>query len=89
MQQLLRSGPVLQLGWVVALSVLVPLGLGIVLDRRFDTAPLFILVGALVGILASTVSAVRIASRTIDALGRLPDRGESRPEPPEGKEDRA
>jgi F0F1-type ATP synthase assembly protein I len=88
MKQLLRSGPLLQLSWFVALSTLVPLALGILLDRRFGTAPLFILVGAAVGIIASTVGAVRIASRAIDALGHENlHPAEPLDESDEGKED--
>ena len=60
------------MGWIVALSTLVPLGLGVLLDRRLGTAPLFIIIGAVFGILASTIGAVRIATRTIDALGERP-----------------
>ena len=59
MKDLLTSTSLLQLGWIVALSTLIPLGVGVLLDRRFGTAPLFILVGALVGIIGSTVAAVR------------------------------
>ena len=72
MKEIRNLGPLLQLGWVVALSVLLPLGLGIWLDRRLGTAPLFILVGALAGIIAGTIGAVRVATRTIEALGRPP-----------------
>jgi F0F1-type ATP synthase assembly protein I len=70
------------------MSILIPLGIGIWLDRRLGTAPLFILIGALVGILASTIGAVRIASRTIEALGNLPDTGSS-PDEVNRKEDQA
>jgi F0F1-type ATP synthase assembly protein I len=74
MKDLIKSGPLLQLGWVVALSALLPIGLGLALDRRLGTAPLFIIVGALVGILASTIGAVRIATRAIDAVAdRTPE----------------
>jgi F0F1-type ATP synthase assembly protein I len=69
-KDLLRAGPLLQMGWLVALSVLIPLGIGLLLDRRFGTAPLFVIVGALLGILTSTVTAVRITTRTIEALSR-------------------
>ncbi len=72
MKDLLSSTPLLQMGWIVALSTLVPLGVGVVLDRRLGTAPLFIIIGAVIGILASTIGAVRVASRTIDALGNRP-----------------
>jgi len=57
---------------VVILSTAVPLGLGFWIDRRFDTAPLFVFIGALAGIIAGTVGIVRIAVRTIDAVARLP-----------------
>ena len=72
MKDLLSSTPLLQLGWVVALSTLIPLGVGVFLDRRLGTAPLFIIIGAAVGILASTIGAVRITTRTLDALGKRP-----------------
>ena len=88
MQQLRNLGPLLQMGWVVALSTLIPLGAGIWLDRRLGTAPLFILIGALVGIIAGTVGAVRIATRTIDILGRPPAKPGS-PDEDDGKEDHA
>jgi F0F1-type ATP synthase assembly protein I len=83
-KQLGAFGLALQLGWVVALATLIPLGLGVWLDRQFGTAPLFILIGALVGIGASTVAAVRIVVRNIETLGKnetAPSAG--------GKEDRA
>jgi hypothetical protein len=72
MKDLLSSTPLLQMGWIVALSTLIPLGVGVFLDRRLGTAPLFIIIGAAIGILASTIGAVRIATRTIDALGKPP-----------------
>lgn len=52
-----------QLGWVVALSLLIPLGIGLWLDRRMGTTPLFIIVGMLVGVLSATVGTARIALR--------------------------
>jgi F0F1-type ATP synthase assembly protein I len=58
----------LQLSWVIALSTLLPLGAGILIDRVFHTAPLFILIGGLIGILAGTVGAVRITTRAIESL---------------------
>ncbi len=81
----LRSyGILFQLGWVVALSVLIPLGLGLWLDHRFSTSPLFILVGALLGILASTFGVVRVATR---AMGRFGDSGQAETDEPNRKED--
>ena len=87
MKDLLTSTSLLQLGWTVALSTLIPLGVGVLLDRRFDTAPLFILVGALVGIIGSTVAAVRISGRTIDALGDRPAQPGAEDGPVAGKEE--
>lgn len=70
MKDIVKSSPLLQMGWVVAFSVLAPLGVGLLLDRRFGTAPLFIIVGALIGILASTVGAVRVTNRAIESLAQ-------------------
>jgi F0F1-type ATP synthase assembly protein I len=86
-KDLLESTPLLQMGWIVAFSTLLPLGIGVLLDRRFGTAPLFILIGAVVGIILSTVGAVRLASRTIDALGERPARPDTENGPVRGKED--
>lgn len=59
----------LRMGSMVALALLLPLGLGLWLDRRLGTGLLCVFVGALVGILAATVITVRIAGRQIEALG--------------------
>ncbi len=43
-----RSSAALQLvavGWYVALSLLIPTGIGYLVDRKFETTPLFMLVG--------------------------------------------
>ena len=74
---------------VVLFSTLVPLGLGIWLDRRFNMAPVFVLIGALIGILGGTVGVVRIASRMLDALGRMSQSKARAEEEAVGKEDRA
>jgi F0F1-type ATP synthase assembly protein I len=73
LKQIRNIGPFLQMGWLVAFSTLVPLGIGVWLDRQLGTAPLFILISALVGILAATIGAVRVAIRTIEGLGVPPD----------------
>jgi F0F1-type ATP synthase assembly protein I len=87
MRDLLTSTPLLQMAWIVALCAFVPLGIGVLLDRRLQTAPLFIIIGAAVGILASTIGAVRIATRTIDALGSRPPSEHQPAERAEQKED--
>lgn len=68
MKNLGRLGMMLQLGWTVALAVLVPLGLGLWLDSRFSTSPLFILIGAMLGIVTATVGVVRVTTRAMDEL---------------------
>ena len=87
MKDLIKAGPLLQMGWVVALSALLPVAVGLLLDDRLGSAPLFVIVGALLGILASTFGAVRIATRAIDALGRRPTDAEHPPAQAEQKED--
>jgi F0F1-type ATP synthase assembly protein I len=52
------------LAWTMLFSLLLPLLAGIWLDRRLDTAPLFILIGAVLGILGATVGVARMALRT-------------------------
>jgi len=77
------------MGWVVAFSTLVPLGLGILLDRQFGTAPLFVLALAPFGIIGGTIGVVRIANRKLDALG-APPQAEANPDSPaNGEEDGA
>jgi F0F1-type ATP synthase assembly protein I len=45
-------------------SLLLPLLGGIWLDNKLNTAPLFILIGAMLGILAATVGVARMVLRT-------------------------
>jgi F0F1-type ATP synthase assembly protein I len=80
----------LQAAWMVALALSLPLGFGIWLDRRVGATPLFLVAGAVLGIIVATVSAVWVASREIAALGALPE-AESAPEEKQekGKEDTA
>jgi F0F1-type ATP synthase assembly protein I len=52
------------LGWTMLFSLLLPLLGGIWLDRELDTAPLFTLIGAVLGMLAATVGVARITLRT-------------------------
>ena len=87
MRDLLTSTPLLKLAWIVALCALIPLGIGVLLDSRLHTAPLFMIIGAAVGILASTIGAVRIATRTLDALGNRPPSVQQPAERAEQKEE--
>ena len=52
------------LSWTMLFSLLLPLLGGIWLDNKLDTAPLFVLIGATLGILAATVGVARMALRT-------------------------
>ncbi len=63
-------GMLLHLGWTFALAVLIPLAIGLWIDHRLSTSPLFIFVGALLGILIATVGVVRVTTRAIDGLGK-------------------
>jgi F0F1-type ATP synthase assembly protein I len=69
MKDLRSHDTLIQLGWVVSLAVLVPLFLGVLLDRQLSTSPLFILVGGMSGALAATVGIVRVTARAIDGFG--------------------
>ena len=77
------------MGWVVALSILIPLGLGILLDHRFGTTPLFVLVLAPFGIIGGTIGVVWIASRRLEALGTPPQVEANPDSPANGEEDGA
>ena len=77
------------MGGVFILSTLVPLGLGVWLDHRFGTAPLFVLVCASIGIIAGIIGIVWIASRTLAALGTPPEAKTDLVSPVNGEEDRA
>jgi F0F1-type ATP synthase assembly protein I len=77
------------MGLVVALATLVPLGLGLLLDRHFGTAPLFVLVLAPFGIIGGTIGVVRIASRRLESLGAVPQADVSSDSPASGEEDGA
>ncbi len=52
------------LSWTMLFSLLLPLLGGVWLDNKLNTAPLFILIGATLGILAATVGVARMALRT-------------------------
>jgi hypothetical protein len=85
-----KGKAVRRMAWMVALALILPLGVGLWLDRRSNSAPLFVLAGALVGILAATVGAVWVASREIEALAAPRETSPAPAERQEGdKEDTA
>jgi len=67
------------LSWTMLFSLLLPLVGGIWLDNKLNTAPLFILIGATLGILAATVGVARMALRTFSQF--IPEE----PEQPSGE----
>ena len=74
------------LSWTMVFSLLIPLLAGIWLDNKLNTAPLFILIGAILGILAATVGVARMAIRTFAQIVpevQEQDAGENGKEEPE------
>lgn len=64
----------LNLGWTMLFSLLIPLLIGLWLDNRLNTSPLFVLIGALLGILAATVGVARMTLRIFArAAGSSPE----------------
>ena len=63
-------GEGLQLSWALLFSLLIPLLAGIWLDKKLDTAPLFILIGMILGILTATVGVARMVIRTFAQANR-------------------
>lgn len=76
----------MNLGWTMLFSLIIPLLAGIWLDNKLQTAPLFILIGAGLGILASTLGVARMAMRTFrsvddgDKVHETEANGEEEPE---------
>jgi len=75
----------MNLSWTMLFSLLIPLLAGIWLDNKLGSAPLFILIGALLGILAATVGVARIAIRSFhpavgDEADQSQTKGEEEPE---------
>lgn len=61
----------LNLSWTMLFSLLIPLLVGIWIDKRLSTMPLFTLIGALLGILAATVGVARMTLRAFSqAVGQ-------------------
>lgn len=61
----------LNLSWTMLFSLLLPLLAGLWLDKRLETSPLFVLIGAALGILAATLGVARMTIRTFsEAVGQ-------------------
>jgi len=64
MQDMLEALRLLQVGWIIAFSVLLPLLGGVWLDRQFGTSPCLAFVGVIVGILLAVVGVARVLGPT-------------------------
>ncbi len=65
-------GFAMQLSFTLLLAVLIPLGIGIWLTIKLHS-PVFVLVGAVVGILAATVGVSRMIKRMYGPKAKAPD----------------
>jgi F0F1-type ATP synthase assembly protein I len=61
-----------QLGWVVALWLLVPTGIGLGLDNWLATSPLLAALGGLIGVVAASVNVVRMTTHSMANMGKSP-----------------
>ena len=89
MKKRLGKNPLPQLVAVVCLAILAPLGLGLMLDYLFGTAPLGLFVCAVIGIMAATIGIVRITTRHMAVLAPPATSAGSPDEGSNEKEDRA
>jgi F0F1-type ATP synthase assembly protein I len=72
------------LSWTMLFSLLLPLLGGIWLDKKLGTVPLFILIGATMGILAATIGVARMTLRT---FGQIAPKDLEQPPGENGKEE--
>jgi F0F1-type ATP synthase assembly protein I len=63
MKQWRGLGLAMELSWTLLFSLLIPLLLGIWLDKTLNTSPIFVLVGVFFGILAATLGMARLVMR--------------------------
>jgi F0F1-type ATP synthase assembly protein I len=63
MKQWNAFGLAMQLSWTLLFSLLIPLLIGIWLDRHFGIEPWGVLAGTGLGVLAATVGVARVAIR--------------------------
>lgn len=57
-------GLAMNMSWTMLFSLLLPLLAGVWLDKKLGTVPLFILIGAILGISAATIGVARMTIRT-------------------------
>ena len=58
----------LNLSWTMLFSLLIPLLVGIWLDKKLGTMPLFVLIGAILGIMAATIGVARMTLRAFSTV---------------------
>jgi hypothetical protein len=71
----------MNLSWTMLFSLLIPLLAGIWLDNKLGTVPLFILIGAILGISAATIGVARMTIRTFGKTTKAYDAVRDAPKP--------
>lgn len=62
-RSLQKAGPILHMGWSIAISVTLGAGLGYWLDKHFGTSPWLLIAGSILGIAAGFVELIRVTSK--------------------------
>lgn len=62
------------IGWYFAISILLGIAVGLWLDSKADTDPLFTLIGLLVGLVVAFVGGYRMLADTVLRQNRREDR---------------
>jgi len=58
----------LNMSWTLLFSLVIPLLVGIWLDKRLGSSPLFVLIGAVLGIFAAAVGVAHMVLRTFSQV---------------------
>ena len=69
-------GLAMNMSWTMLFSLMIPLLAGLWLDKQLGTAPLFILIGAVLGISAATIGVARMTIRSFGKTSETLDRVE-------------
>ena len=75
----------MNMSWTMLFSLLIPLLAGVWLDKKLGTVPLFILIGAILGISAATIGVARMTIRTFAKTTQAYDAVKEAPPPEEDR----